>query len=263
MKTPKKSLDNSFSSPTGIYADGAKFIPQAEELSKQINLPLLIRKNNKTAIMVYGKNGLSLHPCKGGEIMVDFTTGRWQYRLAHIRQEQLVRAMGKLKARDYQKTRVIDGTGGLGRDSFILAAAGFQVITFERNPIIAALLADGLNRALQEPAVKQAAKRICLITKNALPAMAEVNNPDIIYLDPMFTRTNAKALVKKELQMIQQLVGVDNDIEKLFTMALQTAQKRVVVKRAKTGPWLTALPPSFSTAGKTIRFDIYLALEKT
>lgn len=267
MKIQKKSFEdkNNFFSPTGIYPDGAEFICQAEKLAKQISLPLLTQKIPKTAIMVYGKDGLSLHHCRGGRIWVDFSTKKWQYRLARIHQERLVKAMGKMKAADCLKTRIIDGTGGLGRDSFILAGAGFQVTIFERNPIIAALLSDGLKRALQEPAIQQIAKRICLIKKDFLffllfsSTMAEVNPPDIIYLDPMFVETNSKALVKKELQMIQQIVGKEHDGNQLFAMAMKHARKRVVVKRATNGDWLTPHPPSYSTAGKTIRFDIYLA----
>jgi 16S rRNA (guanine1516-N2)-methyltransferase len=261
MQLPKKTLNNNFFSPVGVYPDGAEFIDCAKKLAKQINLPLLTQKKRKAAVMVYGKDGISLHHEQGGEIRVDFSTGKWSYRLARIHQEQLVKAMGKIKAGDRQKTLIIDGTGGLGRDSFILAGAGFPVITFERNPIIAALLSDGLKRALANPAIRQSAKRIQLITKDALSAITETVNPDIIYLDPMFVREKAKALVKKELQMIQQLVDKDIDSNKrdLFAMAIKTASKRVVVKRAKTSPWLIGHPPSYSTTGsKAIRFDIYL-----
>lgn len=259
MQTPKKTLNNNFFSPAGIYPDGAEFIDYGEKLAKQINLPLLTRKIPKAAMMIYKEDGLSLQHGRGGKIRVDFSSSKWSYRLARIREEQLVKAMGRVKAADYHKTLIIDGTGGLGRDSFILAGAGFRVITFERNPIIAALLNDGLKRALEESAISQTAKRICLITKDALSSMAEISRPDIIYLDPMFSKTNARALVKKELQMIQQVVGKDSDIKELLVMAMNTARKRVVVKRAKNSPALTAHPPSYSTFTKTIRFDIYLA----
>ena len=41
----------------------------------------------------------------------------------------------------------VDATAGLGEDSLLLAAAGFQVKMFERNPVIAALLQDALPEA--------------------------------------------------------------------------------------------------------------------
>ena len=47
------------------------------------------------------------------------------------------------KIKDAEKPLVaLDATAGLGEDSLILAAAGFQVKLFERNPVIHQLLED-------------------------------------------------------------------------------------------------------------------------
>ena len=45
----------------------------------------------------------------------------------------------------------VDATAGLGEDAFLLAAAGFQVWLYERNPVIAALLQDALRRGMKNP----------------------------------------------------------------------------------------------------------------
>ena len=45
----------------------------------------------------------------------------------------------------------VDATAGLGEDAFLLAAAGFQVWLYERNPVIAALLQDALRRGMENP----------------------------------------------------------------------------------------------------------------
>ena len=42
---------------------------------------------------------------------------------------------------------ILDGTAGLGRDAFVLASLGCKVQMVERNPVVAALLDDGLSRA--------------------------------------------------------------------------------------------------------------------
>ena len=42
---------------------------------------------------------------------------------------------------------VLDATAGLGRDSFVLADLGCSVTLAEREPVVLALLADGLERA--------------------------------------------------------------------------------------------------------------------
>jgi len=63
------------------------------------------------------------------------------------------------------------------------------------------------------------------------------------------------ALVKKELQVLQQLIGPDEDI----LLLLHRARKKV--KRAVVMKWPQHLPslekPARSVNGKTVRFDIY------
>ena len=43
--------------------------------------------------------------------------------------------------------RAVDATAGLGEDSLLLAAAGFEVTLCEADPVIAVLLEDALTRA--------------------------------------------------------------------------------------------------------------------
>ena len=56
--------------------------------------------------------------------------------------------------------RAVDATAGLGEDSLLLAAAGFEVTLFERNSVIAALLADALERASREPELAEIVSRM-------------------------------------------------------------------------------------------------------
>ena len=48
---------------------------------------------------------------------------------------------------------MVDATAGLGRDAFVLASLGCTVTMLERHPVVAALLADGLARAKQDPEI--------------------------------------------------------------------------------------------------------------
>jgi 16S rRNA (guanine1516-N2)-methyltransferase len=43
-----------------------------------------------------------------------------------------------------------------------------------------------------------------------------------------------------------------------MTAALETAGKRVVVKRPRRATFFANQPPSYSLSGKTIRFDVYI-----
>lgn len=157
---------------------------------------------------------------------------------------------------------MLDATGGLGRDAFILASHGCTVRLVERQPVIGALLADGLRRALAHPETRMAAERITLTIADSRLLLTELANTGqhyaVVYLDPMFPQRDKSAKVKKELQVLQLLVGQEEDGEELLAAALGVAGSRVVVKRPKGAPPLPGPKPSHSHAGTTTRFDVYL-----
>ena len=244
----------------GVFTADCGLRNEAETLAAQTDLPIIRNKSQVETALILNENGLALARPNDlkmtGSVQVDFTKGAWIHRIKRVREERLVKAMGK-KA---QKTaRIIDATGGLGRDGFLLAAAGFQVRIFERNPVLAAMLADGLSRASNKTVTSEICSRIQFTPGNAIDFLnSGAPVAGIVYLDPMFPRTTSTAKVKKELQMIQHVTGEDQDIDELFAHALQTACERVVVKRPKKGPWLNDIRPAYSLEGKTIRFDVYL-----
>jgi 16S rRNA (guanine1516-N2)-methyltransferase len=80
--------------------------------------------------------------------------------------------------------------------------------------------------------------------------------PDVIYCDPMFAPRKKSAAVKKSIRVLQEWVGEDEDATQLVALALQRAQKRVVVKRAKTDPLLHPAP-TFSLEGRAHCYDVY------
>ena len=195
---------------------------------------------------------------KLGAIAVNFVSGT----MAHRRQfgggrgEAIAKAVG-VKG-NYLPT-VIDATAGLGRDAFVLASIGCQVTMFERHPVVAALLADGLDRAYQDPTIGQLLqKQLRLIYNSSLHGLSLYQDkPDVVYLDPMFPHRQKSALVKKEMRIFQQLVGSDLDAEELLEPARRLAKKRVVVKRPDYAPFLANQKPTAEIKTKNHRFDIY------
>ena len=190
-------------------------------------------------------------------IYVDFLEGA----LAHRKQygggknQLIAKAVG---IKSSLKLSVLDVTAGLGRDAFVLATLGCAVLMCERSPIVFALLEDGLRRA--EKVDWFQALSLKLIHADAidyLSTITEKNRPDVIYIDPMFPERNKSALVKKEMRVLREVVGEDCDAEKLLSMALLIAKKRVVVKRAKLAPTLTDKKPDVVYKGKSSRFDVY------
>ncbi len=197
-----------------------------------------------------------------GPLFVDFVRGPLGYRYRHgggIRQ-LLARAVGIRRGR---RPFVIDGTGGLGRDAFILAGLGCQVWMIERSPVLAALVSDGLQRTAADMRIFSfVQERLRLTVGNSLellPRLAAKNRPQVIYLDPMYPHRSKKALVKKEMRLIRSLVGDDPDAPALLAAAYACATNRVVVKRPLAAPPL-AETPGVSTVitGKSHRYDIYL-----
>lgn len=201
-----------------------------------------------------------LTPGSGGPLYVDLLGGAVGYRRRHGggRQQALARAVGLKQGKC---PTVFDATAGLGRDGFILAELGCRVVLCERSPLIHALLADGLKRALDDPASAAVInQRLTLLAADATTYLNALPHPaaEVIYLDPMFPERKKSALVKKEMRLLRLVAGEDDDAAALLQAALAKAGKRVVVKRPAPAPPLPGPPPSFSQTGKSNRFDIYL-----
>lgn len=195
---------------------------------------------------------------KLGGIFVDFVAGTQAHRrkFGGGRGEAVARAVG-VKG-DYLPT-VVDATAGLGRDAFVLASVGCHVTMFERHPVVAALLDDGLRRAYQDREIGHWIQaRLTLIHASSIEALGQVDSrPDVVYLDPMFPHKQKSALVKKEMRVFQSLVGADTDADSLLAPAIALAKKRVVVKRPDYAPPLGNRATNNAVVTKGHRFDLY------
>lgn len=236
---------------------------EAERLAGSTGLPLLTQLPATAGMLALVFDGQRLELRQTGRgapgpVFVDFghgTTGR-RGRRASIRAEALARAAGLGRG---WRPEVIDATAGLGRDSFILATLGCHVHACERHPLIAALLADGLERAARDPATRDTAARITLThadSRELLPRM----HGDVVLVDPMHPPRGKSAAVKKEMQVFQRLLGDDDNADDLLTDALKAARDRVVVKRPRQASPLYGRAPERVVRGKSTRFDIYRGL---
>lgn len=229
---------------------------QAELLAQRLNLPLTARAYTCEQLPKHGlflyvtENKLTLASHGFCPLFVDFSSTAWQIRRAAGKQQGLIRAVkpsaGKL---------ILDATAGWGREAAILASFGAQVMMFERNPVMAALLADGLQRLDSRSPLSSLLSLVPVDTATYLNQLQPEQYPDIIYIDPMHPVRKKSALVKKDMQMLQQLLGTEASSMELILLAQQSARERVVVKWPQHQ--LPLLPPNASVAGKTIRFDMY------
>lgn len=202
-------------------------------------------------------------------IHVDFVSGA----LAHRRKygggkgQAIAKAIGM---KNYKlPLTVLDVTAGLAKDAFVLACLGCSVTMIERNPIVAELVNCALKHAEKAEEFQDILQQgFNLIQTDATDYLDKLTTkpdaiyPDIIYIDPMYPERKKSASVKKNMQMLQKLIGHDddksNDEAELFNMALSKANKRVVVKRPKGAPALTAKAPTMSIESKITRYDVYV-----
>ncbi|MFA6464229.1 MAG: class I SAM-dependent methyltransferase [Desulfurivibrionaceae bacterium] len=236
---------------------------KARVLAAQLGLPLYNpEKNTPALLLTLTPERLELRQTtKGAErpLFVDFLGGPIEYRRRQTtsRKEGIARAVG---LKGGASPVVLDLTAGLGRDSFILASLGCTVRMVERSPVVAALLADGIQRAKEDQALAGIMARLSLMAGDSLEILRTWRGeyPEVICIDPMYPHRSKSALVKKEMRLIRLLVGDDEDSDGLLHAALSVATRRVVVKRPRLAPTLTGPAPNFAIGGKNSRFDVYL-----
>jgi 16S rRNA (guanine1516-N2)-methyltransferase len=74
----------------------------------------------------------------------------------------------------------------------------------------------------------------------------------------MYPVRKKSALVKKDMQILQHLLGKDESAELLLQTALECAARRVVVKRPIHAEPVGGMNPGTSISGKKTRYDVYL-----
>ena len=239
---------------------------RAASLARELALPLIDDPHQAELLLVLGPRGLALRrpndPALTGELRVDFDRPAASRRQQSPHRELVVQAARLRRAGE--RPLVVDATAGLGRDGFLLAAAGFRVVLCERNPVVAALLRDGLARAALLPRTAAIAARIRLIAADFADGLEQLSErPAVIYLDPMFPPRSKSAKVKQELQLLQLLEGTgggESDAARLLQTALAAGPRKVVVKRPLKGPALAGPAPSHVLRGKAVRFDVYTGM---
>ena len=129
----------------------------------------------------------------------------------------------------------------------------------ERSPIISAMLRDGLYRAQQDEQFNEAiGDRLTLVESDSEQYLTRLSDIQVVYIDPMFPPKKKSALPPGRIQALQSIVGFEdpNQTTRLFEAAMETATKRVVVKRPTHAPQLN-IKPTAVHAGKLVRYEVY------
>lgn len=248
----------------GVIADQDCDTEIAAKLATRLRLPLVIDEKGWRALLRVRSHRLELYSASDRDLQqgvwVDFATGRVQHRRRQPGRELLVKAV---KIKNKVQPYILDATGGLGRDAFLLASHGFRVHIIEKNVVIAALLEDGLRRAAQIAETSEVCRRITFCAGDSVTILGRLSpKPDVVYLDPMFPPRTKSAKVKKDLQLLQCIQGEEGDLEELLRAARSVHPQKIVVKRPVKGDPIAGPQPDYCLKGRTVRFDVYLKTSK-
>lgn len=210
-----------------------------------------------------GRDQLAVFSPNSGPVSVDFLHGKKEHRrqFGGGKNQPIARALG---LKHGHTPSIVDATAGMAGDAFVMASLGCSVTLIERSPIIAALLQDALQRGQDEGTEDTQAilKRMSLLNADAASTLPDISPaPEVVYLDPMYPEKKKRSAVKKEMQLLQALVGPDMDSTPLLDAALAVATERVVVKRPLKAPPLMSekgILPTVNIQSPNTRYDVYV-----
>ncbi len=258
MKTPTPAL------LTISYAHQAQK-PSAEAFAKEHKLPCqALHKTQSELTLNFTEMQLELIDRQQNmKLCIDFIGGSLGHRKKYGggKGQTIAKAIGIKQGKAVPD--ILDATAGLGKDSYVFACLGCPVTLIERSPVIAALVRDGIERASLNIEFNHIIDNGFVLhncdAQDYIQAIDNDKKPDVIYLDPMYPEKKKSASVKKNMQILQKLLGHDLDTEALLNAALEKARKRVVVKRPKGAPVLQAeCLPTLNYESKGTRYDVYI-----
>ena len=224
----------------------------AESFSRRTGSPI-VNKPGDYLTVLFDSKGVSLSGF-GLSYQGDFENMLHRVTNGRLQHEMLAKAVKT----DQENLKAIDATAGMGEDSLLLAACGYQVTLYEQNPVIAILLKDALRRAKKNTVLKDIVSRMQLVEGDSIEHLNKRLDPvDVIYLDPMFPGRQKSGLINKKLQLIQKLEPPCSKETALFDAAMAAQPSKIIVKRPLKSPYLDERVPSYSLQGKAIRYDCY------
>lgn len=234
------------------------FASAAAAWAERLHLPLDAPAQFALQLGADGLQFAELGANAAGPIRVDFVGGAVAHRRLYGggSGQMIAKAVG---IQPGVRPVVVDATAGLGRDAFVLARLGCALTLIERQPLIAALLEDGLGRAQCDAEVGPTVAQMPLLCGDAIALLGAWAGepPQVIYLDPMFPHRDKSAQVKKEMRLFRPLAGADDDAPQLLAAALALATHRVVVKRPRKAPAIAGAAPGYQLEGNSSRYDVY------
>ena len=221
---------------------------RAKELSEKYNIPLINSESAKTYISI---DDQSILHSGTNKLENSFIEGKFSARISQYQGESLLK-----KAIGWQSTaqkHILDTTGGLGHDAFILALLGQRVTVLEKNTGLCILIEEALNNLPNLPYFNDARNNISVINNDSRAFLSSAENFDVIYVDPMFNS-------KKKLKRTKQMEFLDNYLEEHDDPSVEFYEsdfKRLVIKKELRAEPSIKNSSAISFKGSSIRYDVY------
>lgn len=232
-------------------------------MARQTGLPLLEKKSDDFDLQIcFDDDYVELFDTElNTGVHVDFAEGALAHRqqFGGGRGQAIAKAIG---LKHGNTPSVLDITAGLARDAYILASLGCKVTLVEQSAVLYTLVEDGIRRGLANQTSADVLNNFMnLVYADSILYMEHMDKetrPDVIYIDPMYPERKKSALVKKDMQILQHLLGKDGNAELLLSTAVEHAGKRVVVKRPIHAEPVDGIKPGTSISSKKTRYDVYI-----
>lgn len=244
-----------------LYVDKNANIEKAKNIAERLNIEIITsNKENYDILLSMDESGLAL-VSDNMKLYGDFSKSIKRIKQNNLQKEMLIHAV-KIKG-EKENLIAIDATAGLGEDSILLAAYGYNVELYEKNPIISELLKDAMERAEKISELKDIIGRMKVHNEDSIIAMQNLKyKPDIILLDPMFPERTKSALIKKKFQILHKIENPCSDENEMLSSAIKANPKKLVIKRPLKGEYLAGVKPDYSLKGSSIRYDCIINLLK-
>ncbi len=211
----------------------------AREMAEKLGAPFSERGNTSLDALraIYGVPFVMVVKEK---LVVDTPDGELYFHpgMAHLRLKNLRRGENDHLLRSLgisEGMRILDCTLGMGADAIVEsfgAGTEGEVVALEKNPVVAALIAHGLQTSEGEhPATVAAMRRVrvvCTDYLDYLRAQAE-DSFDAVYFDPMFRHPFTESAGIHPLRFLADPRPVS---EEAISEARRVARSRVVLKES-------------------------------
>ena len=237
----------------------------AREMAAKLGAPF-VERGNTSLDALRERYGVSCVMVAKEKLVVDTPDGELYFHpgMAHLRlknlrrgeRDHLLNAMGIEDG-----MRVLDCTLGMGADAIVEsygAGTAGEVVALEKNPVVSALIAHGLETAEGEhPTTVEAMRRVRVLCADYLDFLRGQPDDsfDAVYFDPMFRHPFTESAGIHPLRFLADPRPVS---EEAIREARRVARRRVVLKESSKSEEFTRLGFTEFEGGKysNVRYGV-------